>query len=93
MLTVFIHIKALQLNDTLPVVVPTVVCMPEDSVVCSTVAIDVRTVDAVVGTVDEDVIGACVVAAERVVGACVVFGAGTVVLEVVVSLTGTVLCE
>ena len=68
--------------------VPTVVCMPEDAGVCFTVAVDVRTVDAVVETVDEDVIGACVVAAERVVGACVVFGAGTVVLEVVVTLTG-----
>ena len=75
-----------------PGVVPTVVCTSEDSVVCFTVAVDVRTVDAVVKTVDEDVIGTCVVDAERVVGARVVFGAGTVVLEVVVSFTGTVLC-
>ena len=88
----FIHIEALQLNDTLPCVVPTVVCMPEDAVVCFTAAVDVRTVDAVVESVDEDVLGPCVVAAERVVGARVVFGAGTVVLEVVVSLTGIVLC-
>ena len=75
-----------------PCVVATVVCMPEDAVVCFTEAVDVRTVDVFVETVDEDVIGASVVDAERVVGARVVFGAGTVVLEVVVSLTGTVLC-
>ena len=86
----FIHIEALQLNDTLPCVVPTVASMPEDAVVCFTAAVDVRTVDAVVEAVDEDVLGACVV--ERAVGARVVFGAGTVVLEVVVSLTATVLC-